>query len=120
GKARNQDVFQNRKLRKKMLLLEDETQGVVPKSGGLRFGKLGDVLIADSDRPRTWWVKRAQEIEQGGFSAARGAHDCRRFAVSEAEVEAVKDPQRFARRLVGFRKIFDEDHGGKTKRTSCL
>jgi hypothetical protein len=84
------DVFGGGEDRDKVEGLKDEADLLAAENRGLRRAEAGGVCALDEDAAGGGLVNAADEVEEGGFSAATGARDGEKFATVNCEAEAVE------------------------------
>src|SRR5690606_10710218 len=84
------DVFECGGARNEVEALEDESQVVAAQQGELVVGEVGDIESAEVVASGGGRIQAADDVHGGGFAGAAGAHDGDKFAVIDAEVDAVE------------------------------
>ena len=73
--------------------LENIADHVVARSGGLRFAEVLDQPSGQVVTAAVVVVENPEDVQQGGFSRTRGAHDRDQFALFYIEVDAFEHVQ---------------------------
>ena len=100
--------------------LEDKTNHSVAIVGSFGFTEVLDEYIAEVICSFVVVVEDAENVEQGGFSTARCAHNAHKFAVFDVEVDAFEHVQRLTG-IVGLMDVFEMKHrsGGMVIELKC-
>ncbi len=67
--------------RQQIEFLEDESDLALAQPGALGVGELREVVAVDDDVPGIGASQSTQQVEKGGFAAARGAYDTDKFSL---------------------------------------
>src|SRR5919112_1693761 len=79
-KRGRQDILEHRTLRKQRVILEHESDVAVAKGRLCPLAQVEGILPVKRDRAGAGGFKRAENVEQGAFAAARRPHDGDRVA----------------------------------------
>ena len=108
---RQLDILEHRGARQQVVVLEDETYLTVAYVGQLVAAEGGHIGAVDDIVAGGGGVETAQDVEQGGFAAARGAHDADKLARFDAEGDATQGVHRlFADLEIAF-EVFNFNNG---------
>jgi len=66
--CRYEYVFEHGILRQQVVVLEDETDRLVPKSSQFGFGQFAGLLPTDRDRSGARLVERSDQLQQGALA----------------------------------------------------
>ena len=75
-------------------------------------GELVDAVAANADAALRGAVQAADEIEQGGFAGAGGAHEGKKLPLIDHEVEAREDRNVLRSAMEGLGDVLDLDECG--------
>ena len=78
--------------------MKDDTHIFAPPQSPLTFTHLVNVFITDDDFTGSWMVDPRDHVQQGGFPAARFAHDGDKLAVVQLHINGFKG-YKFTRRV---------------------
>src|SRR5216683_8355498 len=95
----------------KVEALEDEADLGAAHFGAFGVGEFGEVGAVDQDRAGGGVGEAAEDVEEGGFSGARGADDGDELAGSDGEVDAAEGGDLEFAGAVGLTEIPGEDDG---------
>jgi len=89
--------------------LEDEADLLVADAGELVIVERGDVVAVEPVAAAGGRVEASDEVHQGGFAGAGGAHDGDVLVVADAQVDAAERVDLLVAHLVGLPEIAGDD-----------
>lgn len=91
--------------------MEDEADLAGAEMGLFAVGNAGDIFAAEDVLTRGGFVEESDDIEEGGFAAAGGAHDHDEFAAFDGEIEVAKSIVFGIAETIAFTQAFELDDG---------
>ena len=104
------DVVQRGGAGKQVEGLEDEADFLVADAGQLIVVELADEMAVEPVAAFAGGIEAADEVHEGGFAGAGGAHDGDVFVAADAQGDAVESVDLLlGAHVVGLPEVFDDD-----------
>ena len=100
-------VFENIEFREQVVKLEDKTDVEIPQLVAFPEMHAGDALAAEEDVAHVGSFEGTGDVEQGGFSGARRAHDGDELAVVDLHIDAAENVHGFRPHGVGLVDVLE-------------
>ena len=91
--------------------LEDESNFALAQPGAFGVGELGEIVAIDDHVPGIGPSQSTQQVEKGGFAAARGADDADKLSLLHAEGDTPERRNVNFSHAVGLAKFDGFDEG---------
>src|ERR1019366_74255 len=113
------DVLARRQHGQQVVELKHEADMCCAPSGQCALRQTVDALLADHDAALGGRIQAADQVQQGGFTRARGSHERQEIARLDVEIHVVQDLDPLLAALVDFAQLSDFNQSAHCK-PHCL
>jgi hypothetical protein len=91
GKQRNEDILQDRTLRKQMMILKNESQVLVAEFREVRFGHARWIAAQDFNVSSRQFVEQPDDVQQRALARTRRAGDGQSVAAIQGQIHVAEN-----------------------------
>ena len=108
---RHGHALECRELGQQVMHLKNKTQALIPPLTPLIFRHTGERLPGDRYLTRTGCIEASQQVQQSGFTRARGAHNRQPLARRHRQRQLIQHNNFSPGVTIGFTQLHSLEHG---------